>query len=327
MLEHPDMAELREYLKLMRSLVHGANMVSRWQRYIAAVGAVCPDYIDTRWDSATSAAEHHAKHLRLEVAWISTEVDRSSQGKERPEAKKNTVLQQVSALLSKHCLVLHLQLTFFSEFGKPIYEFITHLQVDIVPKGNSGGQHTPIGHRLFIRVIELVSKLQNWAQDVGLVLGVKPLLDMIRNPALREAHVNSLKHVAQKVLAVIAKYKDKQLPFFDELRVLDPKQRSGMSQDLSSYNNLFDASTQQLLQRFGQWTIYWKLNIVAGADFSLLCWWENASLYMGMPDLADRAITALTLPVTTTVAEGSFRIMEGLLTADCRGMSHDTQIG
>ena len=45
----------------------------------------------------------------------------------------------------------------------------------------------------------------------------------------------------------------------------------------------------------GQWTIYWKLNIVAGADFSLLSWWENASLYMGMPDLADRAITALTL--------------------------------
>ena len=96
--------------------------------------------------------------------------DRSSQGKERPEAKQNTVLQQVSALVSKHRLVLHLQLTFSSEFGKPIYEFITQLQVDIVPKGNSGGQRTPIGHRLFIRVIELESKLQNWAQDVGLVL-------------------------------------------------------------------------------------------------------------------------------------------------------------
>ena len=46
---------------------------------------------------------------------------------------------------------------------------------------------------------------------------------------------------------------------------------------------------------------------------------------MGMPDLADRAIIALTLPVATTVAEGSFRIMKGLLTADRRGMSHDTQ--
>ena len=48
---------------------------------------------------------------------------------------------------------------------------------------------------------------------------------------------------------------------------------------------------------------------------------------MVMPDLADRAITALTLPVTTAVAEGSFHILKGLLTADRRGMSHDTQIG
>jgi hypothetical protein len=39
------------------------------------------------------------------------------------------------------------------------------------------------------------------------------ILDMIQHPALREACVNSLKRVAQKVLAVIAKYKDKQLPF------------------------------------------------------------------------------------------------------------------
>ena len=97
---------------------------------------------------------------------------------------------------------------------------------------------------------------------------------MIRNPALREACVNSLKRVAQKVLAVIAKYKDEQLPFLDELRVLTPDW-SGMSQDLSSYKNLFDASNQQLLQRSGQWTIHWKLNIVAGADFDLLFWWEN----------------------------------------------------
>jgi hypothetical protein len=69
---------------------------------------------------------------------------------------------------------LHLQQgTFFSTFGKPKDEFITHLQVDIVPKGNSGGQRIPIGHRLFIRVIELGSKLQNWAQNVELP-GVKP---------------------------------------------------------------------------------------------------------------------------------------------------------
>ena len=95
------------------------------------------------------------------------------------------------------------------------------------------------------------------------------------------------------VLALIAKYKDKQLPFFDELWVLDPRQRSGMSLDLSSYKNVFDAS-----------------------------------LYMVMPDLADCSNTALTLPVPSTVVQGSFRIiMKGLLTADRRSMSHGTQIG
>ena len=49
---------------------------------------------------------------------------------------------------------------------------------------------------------------------------------------------------------------------------------------------------------------------------------------MGIPDWANRAITALILlPVTTTVAEGSFCVMKGLLIADRRGMSHDTQMG
>mmetsp|Transcript_99874 Transcript_99874/g.168567 ORF Transcript_99874/g.168567 Transcript_99874/m.168567 type:complete len:165 (+) Transcript_99874:112-606(+) len=107
------------------------------------------------------------------------------------------------------------------------------------------------------------------------------------------SHVNSLKRVAQKVLVVIAKYKDKQLPPFDELRVLD-----GMSQGLTSYKNLFDDTCRLLLHCSAQWTIYWKWNVVAGADLSFLSWWENGSLYMGMPDLADCAVTALTLPVT-----------------------------
>ena len=68
--------------------------------------------------------------------------------------------------------------------------------------------------------------------------------------------MNNLKRVAQKVLAVTAQYMDRQSLFFDELWVLDPRQRSGMSQDLSSYKNLFDANTQQLLQCSGHWTIY-----------------------------------------------------------------------
>jgi hypothetical protein len=46
----------------------------------------------------------------------------------------------------------------------------------------------------------------------------------------------------------------------------------------------------------------WKFDIVAGADFYLFSGWDNASHYMGMPDLADHAITALTLPVTSRSA-------------------------
>ena len=35
----------------------------------------------------------------------------------------------------------------------------------------------------------------------------------------------------------------------------------------------------------------------------------------------------LTYPVTTSVAEGAFRAMKGLLPSDCPSMSCDTQIG
>ena len=52
--------------------------------------------------------------------------------------------------------------------------------------------------------------------------------------------------------------------------MLDPRQRCGMSQDLSSYHNVFDAITQQLLQRSAHWTIYWELNIVASADYKFV---------------------------------------------------------
>ena len=44
---------------------------------------------------------------------------------------------------------------------------------------------------------------------------------------------------------------------------------------------------------------------------------------MGLANLGRVALNALTFPVTTTVAEGSFRILKGLLTPDRRFMSHD----
>ena len=48
---------------------------------------------------------------------------------------------------------------------------------------------------------------------------------------------------------------------------------------------------------------------------------------MGLAKLGRVALNALTFPMTTTVAEGSFGILKGLLTPDRRFMSHDSQIG
>ena len=52
---------------------------------------------------------------------------------------------------------------------------------------------------------------------------------------------------------VIAKYKKSQLPFFDELRVFDPRQRDSMPQDLQSYPNLLSPELQQLLHTSHEW--------------------------------------------------------------------------
>ena len=59
----------------------------------------------------------------------------------------------------------------------------------------------------------------------------------------------------------------------------------------------------------------------------MLKWWENAAEFKGLQSLAHHATNALTFPVTSTVAEGSFRILKGLLTPDRRYMSPSTQIG
>ena len=48
---------------------------------------------------------------------------------------------------------------------------------------------------------------------------------------------------------------------------------------------------------------------------------------MGLAILRHVALNALTYPVNTAVAEGSFCIMKGLLTPDPCFMSHDSQIG
>ena len=51
-------------------------------------------------------------------------------------------------MLHRQRVVIHLQATFFTTFGKPINQFLTGLQVDIVPKGKRRISWRPMGHSL-----------------------------------------------------------------------------------------------------------------------------------------------------------------------------------
>ena len=55
--------------------------------------------------------------------------------------------------------------------------------------------------------------------------------------------------------------------------------------------------------------------------------WASAAEFKGLQCLAKHTANALTFPITTTVAEGSFRILKGLLTPQHRYMDPDTRIG
>uniref|UniRef100_A0A7S4LKC2 DUF659 domain-containing protein n=1 Tax=Eutreptiella gymnastica TaxID=73025 RepID=A0A7S4LKC2_9EUGL len=234
-LEHPEMAPLREYLRVMRSLVHGANQSSRRQRYCTAIGVCLPDYTDTRWDSATRTAEHHAAQMKKEYQWLKDEMQRIEQEKKVVPA----ALEQALSLMREKRSLVHLQATFLCEFGRDIYDFIESLQVDIVPKGANSAPPRPFGHRLYSRVLQLEAQLVTLANDVTLVPRVKPLLDLITNSDLRTRRVCMMAQVAEKVLSIIRKYKRTQLPFFDELRVFDPRQRDSMPSNIDAYSHLF----------------------------------------------------------------------------------------
>ena len=56
-------------------------------------------------------------------------------------------------------------------------------------------------------------------------------------------------------------------------------------------------------------------------------WWGNAVEIKGLRGLAQHATNALTFPVTSNVAEGTFQLVKGLVTRDRRYMELDTQIG
>ena len=94
------------------------------------------------------------------------------------------------------------------------------------------------------------------------------------------------------------------------------------------------ASRVSLLQRVGQKVLVvvekHKRNQLAFFDqvrFQLLKWWGNAAEFKGLRGLAQHATNALTFPVTSIVAEVSFRILKGLLTPERRYMDSNNQIG
>ena len=167
-------------------------------------------------------------------------------------------LEQALSLMREKRSLVHLQATFLCEFGRAIYDFIESLQVNIVPKGANSAPPHPFGHRLYSRVLQLEAQLVTLANDVTPVPRVKPLLDLITNSDLRTRRVRMLTQVAQKVLSIIGKYKRTQLPFFDELRVFDPRQRGSMPSNIDAYSHPLPREVLRSLRDCGQWTLYFR---------------------------------------------------------------------
>ena len=90
--EHPLMAALKEYMRLMRALVHAMNQCQRRHRYVADIGKVLLDYTDTRWTSESVTAEHHAQKFNDECVWLEHEV---------ALRKDHKILLQVTTLVTK----------------------------------------------------------------------------------------------------------------------------------------------------------------------------------------------------------------------------------
>ena len=117
---------------------------------------------------------------------------------------KKTVLDKAIDMLHRQWVIIHLQATFFTAFGKPINQFWTGLQVDIVPKGKRQNPRRPIGHRLYSRVLELEARLEAYVRDVLSAPGVKRVMDLLTSPDMKQYYQKQLVEVRKKVLAVIA---------------------------------------------------------------------------------------------------------------------------
>ena len=92
-----------------------------------------------------------------------------------------SVLQRAIQLIDRQCIIVHLQATFFSGFGKPVYNFL----VGIAPKWCAESARQPFGHRLCTRVQALEAQLETSAEDVSTMVGVQPLLSLLRNDDMK----------------------------------------------------------------------------------------------------------------------------------------------
>ena len=186
-------------MKYMHTLVHGNWSTSRRQRYVECVGKLLPDYTDTRWSSACEAAQHHAQFSVIEIRWLyakGTRKEEKERDKESATAQKS-ILQRAIPLIDRQRIIVHLQASFFSGFGKPVYEFLVGLRVDIVPKGCVESACRPFGHRLCTRVQALEAQPEAYAEDVSTVLGVQPILSLLRNDDVKNDYRKQLEEVAQ----------------------------------------------------------------------------------------------------------------------------------
>ena len=78
----------------------------------------------------------------------------------------------------------------------------------------------------------------------------------------------------------------------------------------------------------GQWALYWKRSAPPNGDgLKVLDWWDHMASFENLAPLAKEAELCLTQPITSSIAAGSFRALEGLLSSGRQGMADGTLQG
>ena len=166
-----------------------------------------------------------------------------------------------------------------------------------------------VGHRLCGRVLELEAKLDSYNNGVRNISG---FFDVLSSLSRSQAFP-----VAQLIeVGDIQKYQDTMLPFFGKLSIMDPRQLCFIPRRLNQYEHLFDDELQKQIEQLGEWGISWKLRTPPSERFNLLDWWEHAAEFYNLQVLDREAAILLTQPITSFVADSSFRALKGLLTPD-----------